>query len=91
MTGTSDNGKQPVPGARKGAALPEHASGFLRPAIDQTVRDHLGASLRACYDDLFRPTMPDQFLHLLDRLERGEGRLPETLPKRNALMGELTP
>ena len=45
-------------------ALPE------APALDRPVQDHLGAQLRAMYEDLLQEPVPGHILMLLARLER---------------------
>ena len=54
---------RPTPWARKGMLLEE-------PGLDRGIQDHIGAKLRAMYDELRGQPVPDRFLDLLGDLNR---------------------
>ena len=40
------------------------------PGLDRGIQDHIGAKLRAMYDELRDQPVPDRFLELLGELDR---------------------
>lgn len=54
-------------------AAPEVRSGA--PALENDLQSTIGHQLRAMYDDILHQPVPDQFLSLLQELERSEQAL----------------
>jgi hypothetical protein len=53
---------RPAPSARK--AMPAE-----EPGLDRGIQNHIGAKLRAMYDDLRDQPVPDRFLEILGNLD----------------------
>ncbi len=53
-----------------GKVLPLRSSGAVHPGLDRGIQGHIGAKLRAMYDDLAQQPVPDRFTDLLASLDR---------------------
>lgn len=43
-----------------------------KPNLDRGLQDHIGHKLRSIYDEVVKEPVPDQFLDLLNKLEKSE-------------------
>ncbi len=58
--------ERPAPGK----VVPLRSAGAAHPALDRGIQGHIGAKLRAMYDDLAQQPVPDRFTELLASLDR---------------------
>lgn len=56
------------------------AAGPEQPTLDRIVQGRIGSHLRAMYDELMQQPIPDRFVDLIARLERGSDLPPSSDP-----------
>lgn len=55
-----------------------------KPNLDRGLQDHIGHKLRTIYDEVVKEPVPDQFLDLLNKLEKSEKmQAPEGAEQRS--------
>ena len=65
-----DDEESPAERAAPAKVLPLRSSGAVHPGLDRSIQGHIGAKLRAMYDDLAQQPVPDRFADLLASLQK---------------------